>query len=197
MRSPLMACFAFFLPTVLASAQTPGAAPPSQPAPSAAAGATVSAADRKFIEEAAIGSAAAIQTSQLALQKSSNDAVRQFAQRIISDHTKADAQLKQLAALRGVAIPAANSKADAEAKQLQKLDGSSFDKRYAQIEFKDHSDMIKLFHQQDQSTHDRQIGGFAGDTVPTFEEDSDKAEQLVSMIGSAGKHPAGNKTAGK
>jgi len=174
----LLACATLLLPLASAAAQT---AAPSAQQPAAPAG--VSAADRKFIEQAASYNGAAIQVSQLALQKSSEDSVRQFAQRIIDHHTKADTQLKQIAALKGVPLPAANPKADAEARQLQALNGAAFDQQYARIAFKDHTELVKLCHQEDQpTTHDRQVSGYAGDSAPLFEEDSDKAEQLVAAL---------------
>jgi len=62
-------------------------------APSMAA---VSSADKEFLSGAAQGGLAEVELGQLALQKGTSPQVKQFAQRMVTDHTQANSELMQL-----------------------------------------------------------------------------------------------------
>jgi putative membrane protein len=79
-------------PTPLQSAQTQPAQSGMQ-APAAA----------EFVTRAANGNMFEIQSSQAALEKTQNDQVRQFAQKMVQDHTGAGDRLKQAA--QGQTVP--------------------------------------------------------------------------------------------
>lgn len=56
------------------------------------------------MESATISNLTEIATSRLALQRSTNPAVRAFAQRMIVEHTMAQAELNRIASTRGVRL---------------------------------------------------------------------------------------------
>src|SRR4051812_28182100 len=88
---------------------------------SAAAGTKASAADTKFVQEAAIGGMAEVEMGRVATQKAQNDKVKQFGQRMIDDHTKANDELKSIASSNNIQIP---SELDAKHKAMMtKLEG--------------------------------------------------------------------------
>jgi putative membrane protein len=58
--------------------------------------AAVAGADKTFATEAAHGGLAEVQMGQLALQKASSPQVKEFAQRMVTDHTQANQDLTQL-----------------------------------------------------------------------------------------------------
>jgi putative membrane protein len=60
--------------------------------------------DRKFIEKAAECNHKEMALSELAAQRATNQQVRSFAQQIVTDHTKANQQLMQLAQAKGVTL---------------------------------------------------------------------------------------------
>src|SRR4051812_20875797 len=66
---------------------------------------SLSRSDEKFIKDAAHGGWMEVQMGKLGLQKSQNDQVKQFSQKLIDDHSKANAELKQIAATKGVTLP--------------------------------------------------------------------------------------------
>ena len=79
-----------------------------------AATAAVSVAEKKFATEAAQGGVAEVEMGQLALQKATSPEVKQFAQRMVSDHTQANQELMQLAKSEGMDLP---SQVDAKHKR--------------------------------------------------------------------------------
>ena len=66
------------------------------------------AMDKMFVRKALEGGMAEVQLGQLALQKSSNDDVKQFAQKMIDDHTKLGDQMKPIAQQIGAQMYIAN-----------------------------------------------------------------------------------------
>ena len=100
-----------------------------------------SPADMMFVKKALQGSMAEVQVGQLALQKSSNDQVKEFAQRMVTDHTKLIDQMKPVAQQIGVKIPdGPDKKQKMMMAKLQALSGADFDKAYVQAMVKDHKE---------------------------------------------------------
>ncbi len=105
-----------------------------------------SPADKKFLMDAAQGGNFEIQAAQLALQKSSSDDVKKFAQMMIDDHTKLNEQMKPVASEAGVTPPTDLSKKDQKLlAQLKTTSGNTFDKRYIQVMLGDHQKDLKEF----------------------------------------------------
>jgi putative membrane protein len=65
----------------------------------------LSRGDEKFIKEACEGGMMELKMGKLGVQKAQNAQVKQFAQTLIDDHTKANTELKQLAASKGCTLP--------------------------------------------------------------------------------------------
>ena len=136
--------------------------------------------DQAFVKKAAMGGMAEVEAGKIAAQKGSSDQVKQFGQMMVDDHGKANDQLKQIAASKGLTIADTDPKAEAETKQLSKLDGTAFDKKYAKMQVKDHDDTVKLFQKEASSGKDADLKKFASDTLPILQTHMNKANQLVS-----------------
>src|ERR671927_190101 len=63
------------------------------------------AADEKFATAAAVGGLAEVELGRLAAQKGASDEVRQFGQRMVDDHSKANQDLTQVASAKGLTLP--------------------------------------------------------------------------------------------
>lgn len=145
--------------------------------------------DAKFMREAAAANMAEIQAGRIALDKSSNAQVKQLAQRIIDDHTKAGNQLTSIAQRKHVSLPAEPMPMQKqEADHLKSLSGSAFDKAYAQAMVKDHRKAIKLFGMESASGSDPDLKQFASTTLPALKMHLQMAEQLPG--GSGMRHDA-------
>ncbi|BAY54321.1 MULTISPECIES: DUF4142 domain-containing protein [Leptolyngbya] len=118
-------CFAFgsSLFSLQATAQTPRV--PATPARQ------VNLIDVAFVNEAAQSGLGNIMLGELALQKSKNQAVQQFAQAEIKEQQGVKANLTQIAPQIGVTLPTATSaKFQAAMARLSQLSGTQFDNAY-------------------------------------------------------------------
>jgi putative membrane protein len=109
--------------------------------------------DKAFVRKALQGGMMEVQLGQLALQKSSNDDVKQFAQKMIDDHTKLGDEMKQVGQQMGIKAPdSPSSKDKSTMAKLQTLNGDDFDKAYIKDMVKDHQQDAKDFKQEAQNT---------------------------------------------
>jgi putative membrane protein len=132
---------------------------------------TVSSGDRKFMEKAAQGGMAEVQLGKLATQKAESDQVKQFGQRMVDDHSKANQQLKQLASTKGVTLPTSLDKTSQhEYDKLSKLSGAQFDREYMDHMVSDHKKDISEFKSEAKKAKDADVKQFASSTLPTLEE---------------------------
>jgi len=127
--------------------------------------------DRKFIEEAGQGGIAEVEMGKLAEQKAQSKEVKDFAKRMVDDHSKANAELKELASKKSLTLPAdMDSSSRREYDKLQKLSGADFDREYMKTMVSDHKKDVKDFQKQAKSTKDADIKSFTEKTLPTLEE---------------------------
>jgi putative membrane protein len=149
--------------------------------------------DRKFVEEAAQGGLAEVQLGTLAAQKATHPDVKQFAQRMVDDHSKANSELQQLAATKGVTVPTAiDAKTRREQEKLQGLSGDRFDREYMEHMVSDHKQDVKEFRKASESAKDPQIKAFAAKTLPILEEHLKMAQTVETAVKNADRgRPAG------
>jgi putative membrane protein len=113
------------------------------------------AMDKLFVRNALQGGMAEVQLGQLTLQKSNNDQVKQFAQRMIDDHTKLGEQMKPVAQQLGVSEPNGVSKKDkATMAKLESLSGPAYDQAYIKDMVKDHKKDLSDFQTEASSGQD-------------------------------------------
>jgi putative membrane protein len=148
-------------------------------------GSKVSAHDRTFMKEAAQGGMAEVNLGQLAAQNASDPDVKAFGQRMVTDHSKANDQLKQVAAGMNVTLPTDVKASDkAEANRLSKMTGAAFDRAYVRSMVKDHKKDVAEFQKEAKSGHG-DVQSFASTTLPTLQEHLKMAEDLQAKMGGA------------
>jgi len=127
--------------------------------------------DKKFAKEAAVGGLAEVELGKLAQQKASSDAVKQFAQKMVDDHSKANDELKQVASKESLDLPdAPDKKHQSRIDKLGKLSGAEFDKAYIKDQLKDHQEDVRKFQSESKNGTDPGIKEFATKTLPTLEQ---------------------------
>ena len=143
----------------------------------------LSAADHRFINEAAQGGLAEVELGQLAVQKASSDDVKKFGQRMVDDHSKANDQLKELAASKGINLPQApNAKQEATKDRLSKLSGEQFDKAYMRDMVQDHKKDVAAFQAESTLGRDTDVKNFAAQTLPTLQSHLKEAEDVTPRV---------------
>ena len=128
--------------------------------------------DQKFVDKVVASGRAEVELSQLALQKSSTKNVKDFAQRMVDDHSKASLELKTIAQAKNLNIPLEMDSEHTKAlKKLQTLDGAAFDAHYIDLMVDDHEKNVSLFAAAggDKSL-DAQLQTFAQKTLPILRE---------------------------
>ena len=144
--------------------------------------------DKKFVKDAAMGGMAEVELGKLATQKAANEDVKQFGQRMIDDHTKANDQLKEVASKDNIQVPATlDKKYQEQIDKLSKLSGAAFDKAYVKDELKDHKNDIKDFQAEAQGGSDPNVKAFASNTLPVLQQHLQLAENLNKSEKGAGK----------
>jgi putative membrane protein len=143
---------------------------PGKPAAGSAAGETLNQEDKTFVKHAALGGLAEVELSKMA-QKSLNADVKNFADRMILDHTAANEQLSSLATGLGVEMPKTiDSEHQRMREKLATLHGKAFDAQYMRDMAEDHNKAVKLFQQVERTGHNPALKEFAQKTLPTLEE---------------------------
>ncbi|MGH9614250.1 MAG: DUF4142 domain-containing protein [Bryobacteraceae bacterium] len=144
--------------------------------------------DKKFLKDAAVGGIAEVELGKLATQKASSDAVKQFGQKMVDDHSKANDALKQVASQEGVTVPdSLDSKHQSRVDKLSKLSGADFDRAYVKDQLKDHRKDVSEFKREADNGSNANIKNFAAKTLPTLEEhlsmvkDLNKSSKATSM----------------
>ncbi|WP_339523937.1 DUF4142 domain-containing protein [Pseudomonas sp. EA_35y_Pfl2_R111] len=142
--------------------------------------APISAED--FVEEASAKGIAEIETAKLALEKASNQDIKNFAQTMIDDHSKANLTLGKLASQKELEVSDdAELINQAKALILKLRDEDSFDKAYMNNQVMAHKQTIDLFNRASKS-EDEQIAAFAKETLPKLQHHLQMAEQINAQI---------------
>jgi putative membrane protein len=138
------------------------------------------AADRNFVKKATEGGLAEVELGKLASEKASSDEVKKFGQRMVDDHGKANDEIKQFAASKGVTLPGdLNARDKAEKDKLSKLSGEQFDREYTNYTVKDHSHDVAEFRHESKTAKDPDLKSFARQTLPALEEHLKLAKSLA------------------
>lgn len=141
----------------------------------------VRAGDWSWMEKAARAGTAEVQAAQIAASKATNPKVREYAQKVADEHTKANDELKSIASSKGINLPTEpDRKHKSYLKQLEKLTaGSHFDEVYiSRAGVIDHQDAVKHFKKGTTDVADAQIKAFAEKTLPTVQAHLDDAKKL-------------------
>ena len=141
----------------------------------------MTSSDKQFITKAAEGGKSEVELGQMAAQKAQSQEVKDFGQRMVNDHTKANDHLKQVAEKEGVTLPdRMDSESQALKKKLDRLSGTEFDKTYMDAMVKDHIKDVAEFKKEASMAQDPAVKSFAEQTLPTLEEHLKLAKQIDS-----------------
>ncbi len=195
MRYILLTTVAALAFPIVAMAQTSSSAPAgaTQMAPDSSTEASGSVGmaklteqDAHFVKMAAMSGMWEVQDGKIAANQG-DSAVKNIGNTMVSDHTKANAQLASIAQEKGITLPSqVGPKMAMASSKLKGLSGSAFDAYYLKTQLKGHEMAIALFKAEASTGSDPDLKAFANSTLPTL-------EMHLSMIQAAmkGSTPAG------
>jgi putative membrane protein len=140
-------------------------------------------ADRNFARAAAAGGLAEVQLGQLANQKGQSPEARQFGQRMVDDHSKANTELKELAAAANIPLPnAPDAENQAMRERLDKVQGNAFDRDYIRGQITAHQETVQLFEYEIGSGQDSQLKTFASKALPGLMHHLEMAQNIDARL---------------
>ncbi|MEO8190733.1 MAG: DUF4142 domain-containing protein [Acidobacteriota bacterium] len=146
-------------------------------------------ADSKFVMDAAKGGMMEVEMGKMAAEKASNADVKQFGQRMVDDHTRANDELKQVASSKNITLPTEVDAAHkAKMDKMSKMSGGAFDKAYVADMVKDHKKDVTDFKKEANGGKDPDVKSFASKTLPTLEDHLKMVQELnAKMAGKTSK----------
>lgn len=138
--------------------------------------------DTEFMNEAASGGMMEVELGQLAANKAISADVKKFAKMMVDDHTKANNELKSLAAQKGITLPAMlMEKHQKMVNDLTAKTGKEFDKEYMNMMVDDHKEDIDAFEKAAEKGNDADLKAFAAKTIPTLKQHLEMAEKTEKI----------------
>ncbi len=176
------------------AAGSSGSSDTSGSASKSAGGKTLSKSDENLMREIAQSNLAEIEAAKVAQDKTKNEQVKSFAQKMIDDHTQAQKDLEQLAQSKGVTLPTEpDRKHQAEIKKLGALEGDKFDKQYlSKGGVSDHRATDRLLQRAEKRAKDADLKSLASKMKPTVGQHLAMAKDAAS-----GKSTSSGSSAGK
>ena len=139
--------------------------------------------DSTFVNTVAMDGMAEVELARLAIQKAKSPDVKQFAQRMVADHSKANVELKQLASNKNVTLPAEpNAQQKADKDRLSKLSGAEFDREYMSLMVAGHDKAVAAFEDEARDGKEADVKTWASKTLPTLKEDQTLAKQVAAKV---------------
>ena len=142
----------------------------------------ISAEDQDFLTKAIQAGVAEVQISELALEKSQNEQVRQFAERMVQDHTAANERLLSLAETAGnTPLMELDQEHQAMLQQLSQLSGEEFDRQYMQGQVQDHEAAVRLFASE-ATQPTGPVDALAAELLPALRQHLQMAEEIRNSL---------------
>lgn len=143
----------------------------------------VDEADMNFAVKAADGSLAEVEMGKLGQEKATNPSIKEFAGMVVTDHSKANEELKTLATVKGIKLPLVVSEDHQHhLTDLTQTKANDFDKAYVDMMVEDHQKDVELFEEQAKNGKDAELKTFAVNTLPTLRKHLDAVNALKENL---------------
>lgn len=136
-----------------------------------------------FMTQAASSGMLEVEAGRLAQDKGQNQEVKSYGKMMVDDHTKANDQLKTLAAQQNITLP--DSMSQQHMDQLQSLrdqTGAEFDQAYMDLMVSSHEEAVSLFEDASNNLENAEVKSFASTTLPKLQQHLDHANQLNETL---------------
>jgi len=143
----------------------------------------LAASSDDFVDAATEAGIAEVVTGNLALEKSQNGEIKTFAQQMVTDHTKANQKLGDIARKLDISVPDEAALTDKVKKMILEWREESFDKSYVNNQVDAHEKAVELFKKEAASSDKAELKAFASETLPTLEHHLEQAKALQATHG--------------
>lgn len=135
--------------------------------------------DARFAVDAANGGLTEVQLGKVAQDKGSDPRVKEFGKMMVDHHTKANDELKAIAADKNITLPATPGEdMEKNIADISSKSGKDFDKAYIKQMVKDHEKTVKLFEDGQKNVKDAEIRAFIDKTLPVLKSHLDQIRNL-------------------
>ena len=132
---------------------------------------SLSEKDKTFMKKAVKGGMMEVTMGKVAEQKAQSDDVKSFGKRMVTDHSKANDELKSIASKKGFELPSKEHSAK-----------WTSDKAYIDMMVKDHEKDLAEFKEEASSGSDSDVKKFADDTAKIVQEHLDLAKEIQGKL---------------
>ncbi len=144
----------------------------------------LNSADMMFIRQAMAANIFEIQSSQIAVQKSSDPYVVEYAKEMITDHQMALEELKTIAANANVTVSGAlPSDLEHSIMHLQNQGGDTFNAAFENAQMNGHSGALVIFKDEIANGHDEAVKSYAVKNLATIQLHSHMMQLKQTMMG--------------
>jgi putative membrane protein len=136
-----------------------------------------------FVVKAASGGMMEVLLGKLAEQKAVNPRVKSFGSMMVTDHTKANDELKSIAATKNITLPETlGEDHQKHVDELGQKSGKEFDKAYMSLMADDHKEDVDMFEEASRDVMDADIKAFASKTLPVLRIHLDSAKAINDVV---------------
>ncbi|KQM66015.1 hypothetical protein ASE74_08985 [Pedobacter sp. Leaf216] len=142
----------------------------------------VDEAGATFLRKAAVGGIMEVEAAKIAQKNAKSAEVKDFAAKMLADHTKANTELKALAVNKKIITPDALPAEDQiHIDAMKKMTGAAFDKHYMDMMVTDHDKTVALFKQGTEN-RDQAVKTWATNTLTVIQSHDEMAKKIVANL---------------
>lgn len=139
--------------------------------------------DAAFLVKATESNMLEIELGHLALRIASHQDVKNYAQMMVDDHTKANEKVKELALAKNVTLPSALGSEDQKHyDEMSKMTGKEFEKHYINMMVDGHEEVLKAYRTEADKTSDAELRAFASEMLPTIMKHQEDAKRIKEKL---------------
>ena len=138
--------------------------------------------DQAFVDLAAQSDMTEAHVGQLAANQASSAAVKDYAQMLVTDHTKDYDQLTAIATKAGLTVPKGlDAKQQKMIAPMEKLKGAAFDRRFAHDMVSGHETAIAAYDKEARDAQNADLKAYAKQGLPILEKHKSGAQDLLKQ----------------
>ncbi|GAC1422412.1 MAG: hypothetical protein NVS1B13_11780 [Flavisolibacter sp.] len=135
--------------------------------------------DSTFVMNAGTGGMMEVELGKLAQENGKSERVKGFGQMMVTDHSKANEELKSYASSHGMSLPSSlPAKEQKHVDAMKKMKGKAFDDHYMSMMVNGHKEVISNFEKASKDAKDADLKNWAGKTLPTLKTHLDSAQAI-------------------